>query len=199
MTALRWWWVRHAPTGAPGVIGWTDAPADLSDRAALDALAAALPHAPVVSSDLSRAVATADRIAGLRPRLGAEPALREMRFGAWEGLPAAAIAERWPEESRRFWAEPGAHAAPDGESFDDLAARVGAAVEGLNARLGSGDVIAVAHMGVVMAALARALGLSARQAMAFRIDTLSVTRLDWLPDARAWRVEAVNRRYGASG
>lgn len=199
MTALRWWWVRHAPTGAPGVIGWTDAPADLSDGAALDALAAALPRAPVVSSDLARAVATADRIAGDRPRLGADPALRELHFGAWEGLAADAVAARWPDESRRFWAEPGAVAAPGGESFDALAARVGGAVDALTARLGSGDVIAVAHMGVVMAALARALGLTARQAMAFRIETLSVTRLDWLADAGAWRVEGVNRRYPPSG
>jgi broad specificity phosphatase PhoE len=199
VTALRWWWVRHAPTGAPGVIGWTDAPADLSDAAALDALAAALPDAPLVSSDLARAVATADRLAGARPRLGADPALRELHFGAWEGMTADAVAARWPEESRRFWGEPGAAAPPGGESFDAMAARVGAAVDRLNAGIGAGDVIAVAHMGVVMAALARALGLTARQAMGFRIDTLSVTRLDWLPEAGAWRVEGVNRRYPPGG
>ena len=42
------------------MIGWTDLPADLSDSAALRRLSAHLPkHAPVISSDLTRAITTA--------------------------------------------------------------------------------------------------------------------------------------------
>ena len=80
----RLWLVRHGPTHAKGMCGWTDLPADLSDGAAINRLSLALPDAPVVSSDLLRARATADALADGRPRLPHEPGLREMRFGDWE-------------------------------------------------------------------------------------------------------------------
>ena len=190
---MRWWWVRHAPTHARAAIGWTDIAPDLSDAAALARLAGALPQAPVVSSDLARARLTADHLAQGRPRLADEPGLRELNFGAWEGLAFDAIAARHPDDYAAFWANPGPARATGGESFDDLAARVGAVIERLNGA--EGAIVAVAHAGAIHAALARAAGLSARQALAFRLDPLSVTRLDWLAGAQAWRVEAVNRRF----
>lgn len=65
-----WWWVRHGPTHAKGMVGWRDLPADLSDQAALARLSTYLPQqALVVSSDLIRSVATADAIQGARQRL----------------------------------------------------------------------------------------------------------------------------------
>jgi broad specificity phosphatase PhoE len=193
MTELRWWLVRHAPTGAQGAVGWTDLAADLSDAAGLDHLAQALPRAPVVSSDLARARATADRLAAGRPRLPDEPGLREIHFGAWEGLSFDEIARRDPAASAAWWADPGPARAPGGESLDDLAARVAAAMDRIAATVGGGDVIAVAHMGAILAALARAGGFPAARALSFRIDPLSVTRLDLLPGG-FWRIEGVNLR-----
>ena len=58
------------------MVGWTDLPADLSDLAALTRLNAHLPDAPVISSDLSRAVTTAD---ALSPRLRLPQCLRQFR------------------------------------------------------------------------------------------------------------------------
>jgi broad specificity phosphatase PhoE len=196
VSALRLWLVRHAPVRAPGVAGWTDAPCDLSDAGTLDHLAARLPEAPVVSSDLARARATADRIAGARPRLPHEPDLRETHFGAWEGMTADAIAAADPALSRAFW--DGEAAAPGGEGFADMAARACAALDRLAQGRGRAadeprDLIAVAHMGPILAALARAADLAPARALAFRIDPLSVTRLDLLPGG-FWRVEGVNLR-----
>ncbi len=55
MSARDWYWVRHGPTHAKAMIGWTDLPADLSDTAKLARLEAMLPTGgKVVSSDLSR-------------------------------------------------------------------------------------------------------------------------------------------------
>ena len=189
----RWWWVRHAPTHARAAVGRTDAPADLSDGAALARLAAALPFAPVVSSDLSRARATADRLTGARPRLPDAPALRELDFGDWEGLSFDAARARDPAAYAAFWADPGPARAPGGEGFDDLRARVAGFVAAVNAAPPGPDLIAVAHAGTIRAALALGLGLSARQALGFVIDPLSVTRLTWLPDAGAWSADWVNR------
>ncbi len=64
----RIWLVRHGPTHAKGMVGWTDLPADLSDGAALARLNAHLPQVPVISSDLTRAVATADALHSLPGR-----------------------------------------------------------------------------------------------------------------------------------
>jgi len=81
----RFFWVRHGPTHARSMVGWSDIPADLSDTARLARLASHLPEgALVVSSDLIRARATADAIAGPRLRLGDERDLREIHFGDWE-------------------------------------------------------------------------------------------------------------------
>jgi len=184
---MRLWWVRHGPTHAKGLIGWTDLPADLSDTARLARLSAALPQAPVVSSDLDRAVATADALAGERPRLPHEPGLREMHFGQWEGRTAAELEVLAPERSRAFWEDPEATSPPGGESWQEAADRVARAAD----RLGRthGEVILVAHFGAILTQLQRARGISAAEVLGQRIDTLSLTCLSF---DGTWRVERVN-------
>ncbi|MEL7215007.1 MAG: histidine phosphatase family protein [Pseudomonadota bacterium] len=185
----RWWWVRHGPTHAKAAIGWTDLPADLSDAPRLARLSAALPDAPILTSDLTRAVATGDAIADARPRLGETQALREIHYGAWEGLPFGEIAERWPDLSRAYWSDPGDVAPPEGESWTALAARVEGEIEARNGT--HQDIIVVAHMGVILAALAHASGLPPARALSFEIANLSLTRLDWLGE-HGWRIGCVN-------
>lgn len=187
----RWWWVRHGPTHAKSAVGWTDLPADLSDTARLIRLDATLPvNAAVISSDLIRARATADAIQGSRRRLPDALGLREMHYGAWEDMKFNDIAEGWPDQSRAFWETPGDVTAPDGESWNDLSARVVAEITRLNGQYS--DIVAVAHMGVILAALSHASGLPPARAMAFEIGNLSLTRLDYLPDVDAWRIGGVN-------
>lgn len=167
--------VRHAPTHAKAMIGWTDLPADLSDTAALARLAAHLPPgAPVVSSDLARAVATADAL-GPRPRLPHDPAFREIHFGQWETRAFAEIEAENPDHIRSFWESPGDTRPPDGESWNDLTARSWAALDRLHGT--APDLVVVAHFGPILAAVQRAAGLSPVAAFAHRIDTLSVTCL----------------------
>lgn len=174
----RLWWVRHAPTHSRALAGWRDIPADLSDTAALVRLHAHLPAAAVlVSSDLSRAVATADALATGRRRLPHDSALREFRFGDWDGLRWDEVSTRWPDLSRAYWEEPGDVAPPGGESWHAAAARVSAAADALVRRHAGGDVVAVAHFGAILTQYARAAGLTPGQALAQRIDTLSVTCL----------------------
>ena len=124
----RMWWVRHGPTHQKVFCGWKDVAADLSDKAALDRLQAFLPQAPVISSDLIRAQATADAISGLRPRLTDDKDLREFHYGEWEGLDWQTVAAGWPDLSRAYWEKPGDIAPPGGESWNAAAARVAAAV-----------------------------------------------------------------------
>ncbi len=187
------WWVRHGPTHAPGYVGWSDVEADLSDSAALARLSRALPAAAaVVSSDLKRAIATADAIAGARRRLPHMAALREMNFGAWEGLSHAQVEARDARLARAFVERPGDIAPPGGESWNALAARVSAAADALARRHAGGDIVVVAHLAVILTQLRRALDCPAAEVLGQPIDNLSLTCLE-RADGR-WRMRLVNVR-----
>lgn len=177
----RLWLVRHGPTHAKAFAGWRDIPADLSDASALARLNAHLPaHAPVISSDLIRASATADALSHNRPRLPHDPDLREFHFGDWDGLGFAEVSERWPDLSRRYWEEPGHISPPGGESWVTAAARIDAAIDRLALYP---DVIVVTHFGVILSQYQRAAGITPSTAIAQRIDNLSVTCLTLDPPA----------------
>ncbi|WP_137699716.1 histidine phosphatase family protein [Marimonas lutisalis] len=174
----RIFWIRHGPTHAKTMVGWSDLPADLSDTAQLARLSAALPaDAPVISSDLSRAAATADAIAGPRRRLPHDPDLREMHFGDWELKRHDEIEDQ--AHARRFWENPGDIRPPGGESWHELSSRVDAAVARLLAAHPGQDIVAVAHFGVILTQLQQALSLTPYEAFSHRIENLSVTELHW--------------------
>lgn len=173
------------------MVGWRDVPADLSDTAALARLSDFLPQdAPVISSTLLRATQTAAAIAGYRPFLARDPDLREFDYGDWDGLHWSEISERWPDLSRAYWENPGDPAPPGGESWNVGAARMTRATQTLAEAYLGRDVIVVAHMGVILTQVRRALQISAHQVLAQKIDTLSVTRLDW--DGRRWHAPLIN-------
>ncbi len=188
---MRFFWVRHGPTHAKGMVGWSDLPADLGDTALIGRLAEHLPtDALVISSDLVRATATADAIQAGRERLPHDPDLREMHFGEWELKQSTDIMESHPALSRAFWTDPGATAPPGGESWDTLTTRTSRAVERLMRDHPGRDVIAVAHIGVILSQLAVATGQPAREVIAQKIDNLSVTELSW--DGNRWQSGAIN-------
>jgi len=185
----RFFWVRHGPTHAKAMVGWTDLPADLSDTAQLKRLHGHLPDdALVISSDLSRAVDTADAIAGQRYRLPHDPDLREINFGAWEMLGVNDIEDQ--AHLRAYWETPGDVRAPDGESWNDVSARVNEAVGRLLKAHPGRDFIVVAHFGVILTQVQIARGISAYEAFAHKIDNLSVTETR-LQDGQ-WHAGAIN-------
>jgi broad specificity phosphatase PhoE len=184
----RFWLVRHGPTHAKTMVGWSDLPADLSDTAALARLDAHLPpDAPVISSDLSRAIATADAL-GPRPRLPHDAALREIHFGQWELRAFAEVEAEDPALIRAYWDSPGDVRPPGGESWNDLTARTWKALDRLHGT--APEVIVVAHFGPILAALQRACGITPLEAFAHKIDNLSVTCLRLDPP----QVQAINHR-----
>lgn len=187
-----WHWVRHGPTHEKTFVGWRDVPADLSDTVLLARVRDTLPRtALLVSSDLIRARDTADALSlPNHSRLPDDPALREINFGVWDGMHFDAIAARDPHLSRAFWETPGDITAPEGESWNETRARVDAAVDRLNATHPNTHIIAVAHFGVVLTQIQRALGVSPYAAMAHKIDNVSITTLHH--DAGDWRVERIN-------
>ena len=187
-----WHWVRHGPTHEKNFVGWRDVPADLSDAPRLARLNLHLPdEALLVSSDLIRAVHTADALSlPSRRRLPHEYGLRELHFGAWDGLHFSEVAARDPDLSRAYWETPGVIAAPDGESWNQTKARVDGVVAQIKEAHPNAHVIAVAHFGVILTQVPQAQGGGPLEAMAHKIDNLSVTHL--VHDRGTWRINGIN-------
>jgi probable phosphoglycerate mutase len=143
-TTRELWLVRHGETPASRggtLAGWEDVP--LTERgqeqaSAVRPLLKGTRFDGVWSSDLVRAVATA-RLAWGEPVQ--DPRLREMGFGELEGVRWETMAPRWQEALLHFEG----FAAPGGESFDDLKARVLAFLDGL----APGRHLVFTHGGVV--------------------------------------------------
>lgn len=202
MKVTRWWWIRHAPvtTWKGRCYGTLDVPADVSNRAAFEGLAALLPdRARLVTSGLSRALDTARAIHDAGRALP-EPEivddLREQCFGDWQGKTNDELESRYGRALHRFWRAPAEETPPNGESFASLMTRVHRAIETIGRRHQGSDIIAVAHGGTIRAALALALGIPGEAALQFSCGNLSVTRLDHIEDGRlgnAWRVAVVNQ------
>jgi alpha-ribazole phosphatase len=176
--------IRHAPALTGGrLCGRTDVPADCSDAARIAALRAAVDDpGRIVTSPALRCRQTA---AALWPAaiLDADPALWEQDFGLWDGKEMSEVPDLGPLSP----ADLARHRPPDGESFDDLCARVAPALTRL---AGGGRVTVVAHAGTVRAALALALG-AVPPALAFEVAPLSLTRLRALSGG-GWSIGTVN-------
>ncbi|HET6550870.1 MAG TPA: histidine phosphatase family protein [Solirubrobacter sp.] len=137
--------------------GQADPPLSELGRREVAALAAALPAfdgARVLTSDLRRARETAALLG--YPDARPDPRWREIDVGSWAGRPIS----DFPSGSEPAW-RGGPLAAPDGETWPELQARVGAAVDALVAD--GGAWLVVCHGGVVRAALSHVTGADAQR------------------------------------
>jgi broad specificity phosphatase PhoE len=131
--------------------GWADPPLSDLGRAQAEAAApAAAPVDAVVSSDLQRALETAELMAAVLEVDGVhvERDLRERDVGDFTGLTRAEIEERWPGAL----SSGNASIARDprfGETVEALATRVNAALARLAATFAGQRVLVVTHGGVV--------------------------------------------------
>lgn len=171
--------IRHAPVQGDGrVYGRRDLPARLDDPARFAALDRALPkQARLITSPALRCQQTAQAI---RPDadFAPDPALWEQDFGAWEGLPHSELPDLGPLDGVAL----AGHRPPDGESFDDVCARVAPCLMELSNK--TAPVVVICHAGTIRAALAWAMGATA-PALRFDVAPLSLTRITALPGAGA--------------
>lgn len=185
------WLIRHAPVrGAPGVIHDSEAPADLSDTAALAGVRALLPTRSAAYCSPSRRTTQTAAALGLVALPDAR--LREQDFGGWTGRTHAELSRTEGPQYEAFWLAPARCRPPGGESFAEQITRVAAAIDDLPA----GNAVLVVHAGTIRAALALVLDLAPDAALRFVIDPLSVTRIDRL--IGGWRVIGINRAQPAT-
>lgn len=185
-------WLWHpGPLAAPddALIGWRDVP--LADaeaalraaralacqiRAALPAPAAITVHA----SDRTRARRPARALArALGARLESAAALREIDYGAWEGLSWAEVRRRDAERHAAYMADWRQSPMPDGESHADLEARV---AKWWTAQPRTGPIVVVADAGALRALAARIMGWTPEETVRVALARGSYAVLD--PDGR---------------
>jgi broad specificity phosphatase PhoE len=123
----------------------------------------------IFSSDLIRSVKGAQIIAA---RIGTSHTplreLRERSVGAWEGLTAEEIKQRYPEEYRAWRADLLNYRPPDGECLNDVRERVLPVFKRLVASHPDQEIGMLLHGGVNRVILADALGMDMLNL--FRID-----------------------------
>lgn len=161
--------------------GHTDVPLDDEGLAQAQALGALLREERIdaaVASDLLRAAETARLVLGERElALRLDSDWREMRFGDWEGLTWDEIVAAHPHLDRGHETAPKAYAPANGETFDELCARVERAVARFTAELREDQVGLVAtHAGPLHALLRVLLPEAEVPALGVRFVTASVTR-----------------------
>jgi len=105
-----------------------------------------------VASDLQRAHDTARTIVGERTAVTLDARWREFDFGAWEGLTWDEITGRWPQYAEQNSFSAATYRPEGGESFDDVCARVAAALDDLRAGP-HGNVLVATHAGPLHAML----------------------------------------------
>lgn len=104
----------------------------------------------VFSSDLLRCRQTAALFA-LGRKIKTSRLLRELDFGAWDGLTAAACQRRDPERFARWMCSPRSVRPPGGESLDHLCSRVRKFAKSLAEKYRGQTLAVVTHAGPIRA------------------------------------------------
>lgn len=180
--------VRHAHTESnelgdtPRLAGWADIPLSRKGESELERMRErfeAEATATVYSSDLHRAMTTAEAIARGR-RLVPLRSLREISCGIVDGWTVGDVKGRFPEQWRQNESERDPHFMwPGGESYARFRSRVVRAIRGIARRHPGERVIVVTHAGVISQLLGIAHGLSPAAWSKWRPGNCSMTTLLW--------------------
>ena len=185
--------VRHGQTdwnSSGRFQGQTDIPLNLIGVGQAQAVARRLAQempAAIYASDLQRAWQTAEIIHKAQPLDGrcplvAEPRLREMCFGEWEGLTYKEIQARQSQFLQRWESDLEHTAPPGGETLLDLAERVRAANQSIASAHPDSTVLLVAHGGPLQLLIAMALGLPPGRFWQIHLSNASLSELRLHPE-----------------
>ncbi|MGV9270342.1 bifunctional RNase H/acid phosphatase [Kitasatospora sp. NPDC003701] len=156
-----------------------------ADRAA-EALAARGSVQAVVSSPMLRTRQTAETVAarlGLEVRY--EDGLREVDFGAWEGLTFAEVQERHPEDLNAWLGSAKAKPTGGGESFTALTHRIGVARDKILARHHGRTVLVVSHVSPIKTLVRLALGAPPDSLYRMELSAASLCAVQYYADGNA--------------
>jgi broad specificity phosphatase PhoE len=139
----------------------------------------------VICSDIQRAVETA-AIALEGESIEYDHELREIAFGEWEGRLVSDLKEEQPGEIENWFRSPSKVDIKGAERFLDFHLRVRTRMDQI-IQATSGDLLIIAHGGVICAWLTHILGMDADDIWAFSLANTSVTTimLEYRPRVRS--------------
>ncbi|MEW2584760.1 bifunctional RNase H/acid phosphatase [Streptomyces virginiae] len=140
----------------------------------------------VISSPLLRCRETAQAVAD---RLGldvtVEQGLREVDFGAWEGLTFAEVRERFPDDLQAWLDSPKAAPTGGGESFAAATRRISATRDRLLAEHAGRTVLLVTHVTPVKILVRLALGAPPESLFRMELSAASLSAVAYYADGNA--------------
>lgn len=199
----RWWWVASAPITLSGVyVGQSDATPAEVDSSIYELLATIIPPPRLAyCSPLARDAAPAKALYALKGGSGevvSIDAFNEQHFGAWEGRAFAEVQQTLGDAQPTSHQDIAALKPEGGETYLEVMQRTQLAIDTIgyqiteNAPNGPVDVLCVAPISVIRAAIASSLDLSAEQALKIHLQPLSLNVLEhhehmgWLVHATGW-------------
>ncbi|MFZ3469915.1 bifunctional RNase H/acid phosphatase [Streptomyces sp. 4.24] len=140
----------------------------------------------VVSSPLRRCRETAQAVAD---RLGlevtVEEGLREVDFGAWEGMTFGEVRERFPDDLQAWLDSPKAAPTGGGESFASATRRISATRDRLLAAHAGRTVLLVSHVTPVKILVRLALGAPPEALFRMELSAASLSAVAYYADGNA--------------
>lgn len=133
----------------------------------------------ILSSDLSRALVTAETIRGSRQlEITTDERLREINFGDWEKLLFSEIEERWPGLIDQMYRRPDIVKVPNGESFQEVQDRAWSAVSDfLNENNEDETILITCHGGTIRTILCKLLDISISHCWNFSQGNTAINRV----------------------
>jgi alpha-ribazole phosphatase len=201
----EWFLIRHAPVREvrKGIYDKEDGEAKLPEKNIIRALARDIPkNALWFVSPLLRTKQTAETLRAEIDKPGemffCDP-LKEQSFGDWQGLSFEDIWQEIKELPAHNWSLLAADTTPpNGESFNDVQARVSRFIKDINEKYPSRPRVLVTHAGVIRSFIGTALELNNDAALSFGVDPFSLTHLIHQTGngkGGQWQLKSLNQRY----
>lgn len=184
--SCRVYLIRHGETEWNSTLkfqGITDIKLSARGRRQAASLAArltALKPEAFYASDLVRAYETAKIISSQHGMpVETVPGLRELNFGAWEGLTIAEIQKLFADEIKQWWDNPFSIRIPGGETYSELIERSVNSMKEIVAKHSDGQVVVVCHGGPIRSIVGSVLEMNLGKYWRLGLHNGSLSILDF--------------------
>lgn len=136
--------------------------------------------AALFASPAQRTRTTAEKIASVSGlEIDCSEALRERRFGIWEGMYFNQIAEQYPDEYLKWKQDPVDYTPEQGETLEMLSTRLSGFLKPIVDAFREKEVVVVTHVGPIRSLVTSAFEMPKSQFRQIKIDYAGITTIDY--------------------
>jgi probable phosphoglycerate mutase len=148
----------------------------------------------IIASPLKRTTQTAEaisRVTGLP--IVFEETWIECAFGVWDGLSIDEVKEKYPADYQA-WISSTGFAPPEGESYDNVAVRIDAALNQIAAEYPGQRVVVVTHNGTIKSAAKVVVGAPSESIFHIDVSPCSITTVSIWPSDGLRALRSLNEQ-----